>query len=749
MPMSLCIHGHFYQPPREDPWLGEVLPEGSAAPGLNWNERICRESYAPLGFARLLDEAGAVRGIVNAYEWISFNFGPTLLSWMQRRAPEVYARVLEGDRASRERLGFGNAMAQVRHHVIMPLATGREKRLETIWALQDFEARYGRAADGIWLAETAVDTATLEVLAEAGLAYTVLAPRQAQAVAGPDGAWRNVDEGSLDTRRPYLVELPSGRSLAVFFYDGGLSQAVAFERLLDDGGAFWARVRSALGEGLLSLATDGETYGHHFKFGEMALAYVLDQARRDPDLALTNYAAHLAADPPQWRVRVHENSSWSCVHGVERWRADCGCCTEGRPGWNQAWRAPLRTALRTVKDALDAHWDEAAPALFRDPEAALTAYGAVLAGTPREEFEAREFKPGLDETARDTARALLEMQRLGQASFASCAWFFDDLDRIEPLNAMANALRAMDLAVETGAPPLQERFARDLAGARSNATRRNPGGLAGDELFRAQVLARRETRASLTAQALLMVWARNRGKLQSDPASVAWPGVSVDLEFGPPDEGHTATGKAVIRDAAHPAGAQTDFQWKPASGTSVLGGKFRCDGDGDWLDAEDLAWGKRQAVALAWAEAAEAEAWERDLLAMQTGADLFLDRAQAQEDQNQAERWARFGPALAWMWISGQAHGELLEAFLRRHAAAHGACAGLAARVAARALDILAAPTPDWDALEAMIARARDLCPDLDWWAVQNRAWTLLPQDPEAGRAARLLGFSSEALDQI
>ncbi|MBU1003634.1 MAG: DUF3536 domain-containing protein [Proteobacteria bacterium] len=745
---QLCIHGHFYQPPREDPWLGDVLPEGSAAPGLNWNERICRESYSPLAFARLLDAKGTIRTIVNSYEWISFNFGPTLLSWMQRHAPQTYARILEGDRLSRSRLGFGNAMAQVRHHLILPLATEREKRVEVAWAVHDFEARYGRLPDGMWLAETAVDTPSLEILAEAGVAYTVLAPRQAKAIAdlGNDH-WQEIHEDSLDIMTPYRVELPSGRSISVFFYHGGLSQAVAFERLLENGETFWSRVRGALAPGLLSLATDGETYGHHFTFGEMGLAYLLDQAHQDPDTGLTNYAAYLAANPPTRKVQLHEGSSWSCEHGVERWRGNCGCCTEGRPGWNQQWRGPLRQALRQVKEQLDSHFDKQSPILFNDPQQALESYGQVLAGLPRETFASAHFALDLDQEDKARAWTLLDMQRFAQASFASCAWFFDDLDRIEPLNAMANALRAMELAGDSGIPigcaELERQFAKSLEAARSNPTRRHPRGLRGDELFRTDVLPRRETQASLLAQALLMGWGLSLGEFSSKKIKIVWPEVTVSLGFGKRSEAHTASGTAGIEFAGGQLRRETTWQWKPAAGTRVLHGRFKSGDEEDWFAAQNLSWGKRQALALAWAKTAEERSWERDLLLMQTGRDLFLPRAQSQDNQNQAWHWGRFRPVLAWSWITAPTGDEeLLENFLKAGEMAADAREALELRLQSHLLGMLDAETPDWDAAEMVLVRAQTICPGLNYWPVQNRVWQLLAETQDAGRLARLLGIA-------
>lgn len=745
MPMSLCIHGHFYQPPRQDPWLGDVLPEGSAAPGLNWNHRICRESYAPLAYARILDSQGSIRSIINAYEWINFNFGATLLCWMQTHAPKTYGRILDGDARSRKRLGFGNAMAQVRHHLIMPLATEQEKRVEVHWGIQDFISRFGRRPDGMWLAEAAVDTPTLEVLAEAGIAYTVLAPRQGAAVENPDGSWRDVDEGSLETRHPYRVDLPSGRSISVFFYHAALSQAVAFEGLLKDGSAFWNRIHGQLREGLLSLATDGETYGHHFTFGEMALAYVLEQASNDPELTLTNYASYLAAFPPEQKVRIHENSSWSCVHGIERWRGDCGCNTEGRQGWNQAWRGPLRHALRGLKDDLDEHFVTIGKTVFPNPWEALEQYGTVLAGEPRETFEAKAFASDLSLKQHNTARALLEMQRYAQASFASCAWFFDDLDRIEPMNAMANALRAMELAAKTGITGgitgIEDLFIHDMSSAQSNPTTEHPAGLGGDELFLGQVLPRRETPASLIIQALLTLWARTPGDFPLEPTEILWPNVHVGLHFEPFAKENTVVGTATLSDAAHPGGKTVEFEFTFDPGGNPLESSVRCSGGGSWFNARDLAWSKRQALALTWARAVAAKAWKQDLVYLETGRHLILDFTVYQHDQNLATIWGPACPALAWMWITGKAHGWAIKTFLLNHAKAYGTKARIQEYVTARALQLIDGETPDWEALAEVVTKGKEICPDLEWWDVQNRVWELEPKAGPGQNAAKLLGF--------
>jgi hypothetical protein len=470
MSRALCIHGHFYQPPRFDPWVEDILPEGSAAPEHDWNARITRECYAPLAWARRLDGQGRIHELVNCYAWMSFNFGPTLLRWMELHAPETYARVLDGDRLSLERLGHGNALAQVYHLAIMPLATDFDKDLEVAWAVQDFRTRFGRNPEGMWLAETAVDLSTLEALARGGIRFTILAPRQARAVRAGTGEFLPVTGETLDTSRPYLVRLPEGKSISVYFYDGAVSQAVAFERLLANGENFWSRLVASLDGGLRNIATDGESYGHHFMFGEMALAYVIQQAREGREgVALTNYAAHLAAHPATAEVEIHENTSWSCVHGVERWKTHCGCADGGHPDWLQDWRRPLRRCLNYLKYYVDEHFSRRGAVLFRDAGQALAEYGLGRAGGEvLEDFLGRHCAPGLDDPGRTDACKLLLMQRQALASFASCAWFFDEVTRIEPLNGLTAARRALDLLRETGGPDVEAGFVRVLSEAHSN-----------------------------------------------------------------------------------------------------------------------------------------------------------------------------------------------------------------------------------------------------------------------------------------
>lgn len=350
MDRYICIHGHFYQPPRENPWLEAIELQDSAYPFHDWNERITAECYAPNARARVLDPEDRIIDISNNYSRISFNFGPTLLAWMQEKAPAVYQAVIEADTLSHERFGgHGSALAQAYNHVILPLANERDKRTQVLWGIRDFETRFGRRPEGMWLAETAVDTETLEVLAEAGLQFTVLAPSQARRARPLGGRWKDVSGGRIDPSRAYEARLPSGRRITLFFYDGPISRAVAFEGLLRRGEYLAGRLAGAFSDSrdwpqLVHIATDGETYGHHHGQGEMALAYALRHIEEQGLARLTNYGEYLERHPPTQQVEIHESTAWSCVHGVGRWWTDCGCHSGGQPGWNQAWRTPLRNS---------------------------------------------------------------------------------------------------------------------------------------------------------------------------------------------------------------------------------------------------------------------------------------------------------------------------------------------------------------------------------------------------------------------
>jgi len=384
MEKYVSVHCHFYQPPRENPWLEAIEQQDSAYPYHDWNERITAECYAPNASSRILDPEERIAAILNNYAHISFNFGPTLLSWLQANAPDTYGCILEADAASIEGFsGHGSAIAQAYNHMILPLATRRDKITQVLWGIRDFQHRFGRDPQGMWLPECAVDNETLEVLADLGIRFTVLAPRQAARVRGiGETEWHDV-AGGVDPSRAYRAKLPSGKSITLFFYDGPISQGVAFEGLLSNGHRLAERLLGGVSDErtwpqLLHIATDGETYGHHHKYGEMALSFALDHIRRSGAAKLTNYAEFLEKHPPEWEVEIVANSSWSCAHGVERWRADCGCSSGMRPEWRQEWRGPLRQALDWLRDALAAPHEKDARALLPDPWAARDEYIAVV-----------------------------------------------------------------------------------------------------------------------------------------------------------------------------------------------------------------------------------------------------------------------------------------------------------------------------------------------------------------------------------
>ena len=490
---SVVIHGHFYQPPRENPWLEAVEVQDSAAPAHDWNERVTDECYAPNTAARRLDRANRILDITNNYARISFNIGPTLFAWLARERPEVAAKIVEGDRASVEAHGgHGNAIAQVYNHMIMPLASRRDKVTQVRWGIEDFRLRFGREPEGMWLPECAVDDETLEVLAEAGLAFTILAPHQARRIrpldAGDD-AWREVGD-TIDPSRAYRWRGRNGATLALFFYDGPISRAVAFEGILKNGVDFAARLRSAFSDArtwpqLVHVATDGESYGHHSRFGDMALAAALHQLEEDPDVALTNYGEYLAAVPPTMDVQIHQGTSWSCFHGVERWRSDCGC--RMTPNTHQRWRRPLREALDWLRDSVDPLYEARAGQLFKDPwQARDELAGLVLARTPARvnAFLEQHARAPLDETARVEALRLLELQRNRLLMYTSCGWFFDELSGLEPVQILRYATLVIQYARELGGGSLEEEFIRRLQAGPTNVPDLPDGGAVYSRLVR-------------------------------------------------------------------------------------------------------------------------------------------------------------------------------------------------------------------------------------------------------------------------
>jgi len=469
----LCIHGHFYQPPRENPWLEAIELQDSAAPYHDWNERVSAECYAPNSAARILDSDGRIAKIVNNYASISFNFGPTLLSWMKDKTPEPYQSILDADRLSMQRFsGHGSALAQCYNHMIMPLANARDKVTQVIWGIEDFRFRFGRDPEGMWLPETAVDLKTLDVLSQRGIKFTILAPSQAKSVDGAD-----VTGQRIDPARPYVQKLPSGKTISLFFYDGPVSQAVAFERLLDNGERFASRLLDALsdhreGPQLAHIATDGETYGHHHAFGDMALAYALDHIECGGLAKITNYGEFLEQHPPEQEVEILENTAWSCVHGVGRWATNCGCNSGGHSDWNQEWRAPLRAAMDWLRDEIAPRYESMAGRFFKDPWEARNNYIHVIldrSQASKDRFAAANFRR--KHTARNdrvNVWKLLEMQRHAMLMYTSCGWFFDELSGLETVQVIQYAGRVAELADELFGDRIEERFIEKLALAKSN-----------------------------------------------------------------------------------------------------------------------------------------------------------------------------------------------------------------------------------------------------------------------------------------
>jgi alpha-amylase/alpha-mannosidase (GH57 family) len=469
------IHAHFYQPERTNPWTGVLDPEPSAAPARDWNDRIHGESYRPNGTARIVDEQRRVERIVNNYEHLSFNFGPTLLSWMERRAPGTYARIIDGDWRSVRRTGHGNALAQAYNHAILPLARERDRRTQIAWGLADFRHRFGRPAEGMWLPETAADHATIDALIDAGVGFTVLAPHQAHRVRHRDGEWHEVG-ADIDTGRAYLHRHSdgSGRSMAIFFYDGALAQSLAFGEGGIDAADLIGSLRSAVPAegGLVHAALDGETFGHHRPFGELGLAYTLFEGAQREGLVPTSYAAWLADNPPVDEVEIvgGQGTAWSCAHGVGRWSRDCGCSTDGEEGWNQAWRGPLRSALDIVRDAAVAVFEERGGDLLRDPWRARNDYIGVRLGTVTPAaFLERHARRNLTDRQATEIWTLLESQRNAMVMYTSCGWFFSDVSGIETVYVLRFAARVLGLLSELGAGDgTEEAFLEALAEARSN-----------------------------------------------------------------------------------------------------------------------------------------------------------------------------------------------------------------------------------------------------------------------------------------
>ncbi len=485
MPRYLCIHAHFYQPPRENPWLEVIEAQPSAFPFHDWNERITAECYAPNGAARIVNPEGKIVRVVNNYSRISFNFGPTLLSWLEAEEPDVYRNILEADAQSRERFGgHGNAIAQAYNHMILPLANRRDKETQINWGIRDFERRFQRAPEGMWLPETAVDNETLEILADHGIRFTILAPSQAGRVRSlkSGSRWKDVTGARIDPTRAYAARLGGNRKIALFFYDGPISRAVAFEKLLNSGEHFAERLVSGFNDErpwdqLMHIATDGESYGHHHAHGDMALAFALDHIEHNGLATLTNYGEYLEKHPPEAEVQILERTAWSCSHGVERWNSDCGC--NSGVDFPQPWRAPLRAALDRLRDTANALSEPKLREFFHDPWTARDTYIDVVLNRSRESLAGFFSTAAARELTQDeqiTALKLMEAQRHLLLMFTSCGWFFDEISGIETVKLLEYAGRAIQLLHDVfPETDLELQFVADLAHAPSHRAEHQNG----------------------------------------------------------------------------------------------------------------------------------------------------------------------------------------------------------------------------------------------------------------------------------
>ena len=488
---ALVIHGHFYQPPRENPWTGIVDEEPGAAPFHDWNERIYAECYRANAQVWFMDERTGEQRFVNNYAHLSFNFGPTLLTWLERTHPETHAQIVAADAESAKlRGGHGNAIAQAYSHAILPLCNERDRRTQVRWGLADFRHRFQRDAEAMWLPETACNNEVLDLLIDEGMRYVILAPQQAARIRSSETKeWQAVARGAINTAVAYRYrhQRDQTRSIAVFFYDHQLAGAIAFDHALASSTQLVDRLaQSRRDGGLVNVATDGESYGHHFKFGDLCLAHAFEVEIPARGFRATNYAEYLDHHPPVTEVEIElgpdgEGSSWSCIHGVGRWIRSCGCQTGGEPWWNQSWRGPLRNALDFVRDQAAAQFEGTRGSLFIEPwHARDEAVELILNPAQSNEFITRHAPRGLSRAEFKRARQFLEMQRNTILMYASCGWFFNDIARIEPVQVLKYAARAIDLMDKLDTPFPSARFLEILSEARSN----KPGVGNGADIYR-------------------------------------------------------------------------------------------------------------------------------------------------------------------------------------------------------------------------------------------------------------------------
>lgn len=611
-PVDLIVHGHFYQPPREDPWTEEIEGEPSAAPFANWNERIHAECYRPNAHSRILGEFGRIRAIANNYSWLSFNFGPTLLSWMERYDPETLGRIVRADGESIARNnGHGNAIAQSYNHMIMPLADERDRETQILWGLEDFRMRFGREPEAMWMPETAVDLDTLAMLLSHGMKYAILSPFQCAECQTPDGKWQKISDGKMDTARAYIVKTAVG-PLPVFFYHGPLSADVSFNHILRSSEGFFDRILASYGaSSLITIATDGEIYGHHEPFGDMCVAHAYQEhlsgrsGRAKRPVRITNYAHWLERNPVQLEAKLKPGaSSWSCSHGVERWRSDCGCRANTANGWNQQWRKPLREGLDALRDALRKVYETEGAKVMKDPWTARNEYVRVILAhynaKARAEFAAKWFR----KDAGTAAWQLLESQRNAMLMFTSCGWFFDDISGIEPRQLMLYASRAIDALGEMKPHGLEDKFVKRLKDAKSN----DPHHGDGEKIYREITHPRRTAKLRILSQAILSSHAgiKDHGRLRyavSFEGEAFWNEGDEESESGgvsarPGDGGGITLGRGTARVKDTRTDVEKRYAWvgrfnmPPETLLFDIGATFRWPGG----DPRNKTWAKIRPV---------------------------------------------------------------------------------------------------------------------------------------------------------
>jgi hypothetical protein len=478
MTLAACFHLHCYQPPRQDPWLELIEPEPDAFPYHDCNQRVTAECYRPNTAAAVLAQDRRLHASCDNFAISSFDVVGTLHGWLAANAPDVDAAVLSGGTASGG--PNGAALAAPAIHAILPLASPEDRDVLISWGVADFEARFGFPPEGMWLPETAVDVGTLADLARHDIGFTVLMPQQASRVREPGRNWVDVSGGQVDPTRPYFVTLPDGTTITVVFGHGPLSRGVAFGGLLEDGASFVRAVRAAVpatnGEdALMAIVTDGETYGHHHRFGEMALAWAARELRAE-GLEVTNLGTWLQAHPPTAEVELVAPSSWSCAHGIERWRADCGCTTDSQPGWSQSWRAPLRDALDWLASRMAEPVAAGLRDLLGDHHGAVVEYGRVVTGREAPgDFVARRAGRPLTDAETTRALELLELRRHLLSAFTSCAWFFADPTGVETLLSLRHAAVVLETARGVLGVEATDEFLERLDNLRSNLDLRLKG----------------------------------------------------------------------------------------------------------------------------------------------------------------------------------------------------------------------------------------------------------------------------------